>query len=52
MRRRKIVGWGVGVVAVVASVVVFLVPFAFIFLTAAKSAPEAAAFDFSLPTEW
>jgi raffinose/stachyose/melibiose transport system permease protein len=46
------VGWVVGVVAVVASVVVFLVPFAFIFLTAAKSAPAAADFNFTLPTEW
>ncbi len=52
MRRQRIVGWVVGAVAVVASVVVFLVPFAFIFLTAAKSAPAAADFDFSLPTEW
>lgn len=52
MKRQKLIGWVVGVVAVVASVVVFLVPFAFIFLTAAKSAPEAANFDFSLPTEW
>jgi raffinose/stachyose/melibiose transport system permease protein len=52
MRRQKIIGWIVGVVAVVASVIVFLVPFAFIFLTAAKSASSAANFDFSLPTEW
>lgn len=52
MKRKKVVGWVVGVVAVVASVVVFLVPFAFIVLTAAKSAPEAANFDFTLPTEW
>lgn len=52
MRRKKVVGWVVGVVAVVASVVVFLVPFAFIVLTAAKSAPDAAAFDFTLPTQW
>ncbi|CAM3424612.1 carbohydrate ABC transporter permease [Occultella aeris] len=41
-----------GGVAVLISVVVFLVPFAFIFLTAAKSAQEASALDVSLPTEW
>jgi len=52
MKRQKIIGWIVGVVAVVASVIVFLVPFAFIFLTAAKTASSAANFDFTLPTEW
>jgi raffinose/stachyose/melibiose transport system permease protein len=52
MRRQKNVGRIVGVVAVLVSVVVFLVPFAFIFLTAAKTAPEAANFDFALPTQW
>ena len=52
MKRQKTIGWIVGVVAVLASVVVFLVPFAFIFLTAAKSGPEAANFDFSMPTQW
>ncbi len=52
MKRQRIIGWIVGTVAVVASVIVFLVPFAFIFLTSAKSAPAAANFEFSLPTEW
>jgi len=52
MKRQKIIGWIVGIVAVVASVIVFLVPFAFIFLTAAKTASSAANFDFTLPTEW
>ncbi|HEY5785148.1 MAG TPA: carbohydrate ABC transporter permease [Microlunatus sp.] len=52
MKRQKTIGWIVGIVAVVASVVVFLVPFAFIFLTAAKAGPEAANFDFTLPTQW
>jgi raffinose/stachyose/melibiose transport system permease protein len=52
MKRQKTIGWVVGVVAVLASVVVFLIPFAFIFLTAAKSAPEAAEFDFTVPTTW
>ena len=52
MKRQKTIGWIVGVVAVIASVLVFLVPFVFILLTAAKSGPEAAQFDFSLPTHW
>lgn len=52
MKRQKTIGVIVGVVAVLASVVVFLVPFAFILLTAAKTGPEAANFDFSLPTQW
>ncbi|MBZ2196703.1 carbohydrate ABC transporter permease [Occultella gossypii] len=41
-----------GAVAVLVSIVVFLVPFAFIVLTAAKSAPEASLLDLSLPSEW
>jgi raffinose/stachyose/melibiose transport system permease protein len=32
--------------------VVFLIPFAFIVLTAAKSQAEASQFDFSLPVHW
>ena len=31
---------------------VFLLPFAFIFLTAAKSQTESAMLDFTLPTQW
>ena len=38
--------------AIVAFAVVFLVPFAFILLTAAKGQQEAALLDFSLPTDW
>lgn len=50
MRRAK--GWVAGLVAVAASVIVFLVPFAFILLTAAKSKADAASLGFSLPSEW
>jgi hypothetical protein len=52
MKREKALGWVIGIVAVVASVVVFLVPFAFILVTAAKTAPEAANLDFTWPTQW
>ncbi len=41
---------GLGVGAVLASIVVFLVPFAFIVLTAAKSAQQASLLDFAWPT--
>ncbi|MFC8798629.1 carbohydrate ABC transporter permease [Promicromonospora sp. NPDC057138] len=41
-----------GTVAILASVVVFLVPFAFIFLTAAKDASDASRLQFSWPQDW
>lgn len=41
-----------GITAIVASVVVFLVPFAFIFLTAAKDASDASRLQFSWPQDW
>ena len=42
----------VGGAAIVASIVVFIVPFIFIILTALKSRKEASLRGFSLPTEW
>jgi raffinose/stachyose/melibiose transport system permease protein len=51
-RRAKIRGIVVGTIAILLSVVVFIVPFAFIFLTASKTPAEASLFGFSLPTEW
>jgi raffinose/stachyose/melibiose transport system permease protein len=41
-----------GAVAIVASIVVFIVPFAFIVLTAFKDRNEAADHNFNLPTTW
>jgi raffinose/stachyose/melibiose transport system permease protein len=52
MKRERIRGWVIGVVAVLASVVVFLIPFAFILVTAAKSVQEASDLTFSWPTSW
>lgn len=40
------------VVALLVSAIVFIVPFAFILLTAGKDRRGAADFQFSLPTEW
>lgn len=42
----------VGVLAILVSAVVFLVPFAFIFFTASKTRQEASLLEFSPPTEW
>jgi raffinose/stachyose/melibiose transport system permease protein len=44
--------WAIGTVAIVVSFVVFLVPFVFIILQAAKNPAEAADLSFSLPTKW
>src|SRR5690606_25440784 len=41
-----------GVLATAVSAVVFLVPFAFIVLTASKTAPDASQLEFSLPQDW
>lgn len=51
-RRAKIRSVVVGSIAIVLSVIVFIVPFVFIFLTASKTPQEASLFQFSLPTEW
>ena len=41
-----------GVIALLVGLVVFVVPFVFMVLTAAKDRAESARFQFSLPTEW
>jgi len=47
--RAALYRYGVGTLAVVASVVVFVVPFAFILLTAAMDATQASEFSFAWP---
>lgn len=44
--------WGGGLVAMAVTAVIFLVPFAFIALTASKTAPDAANLGFSWPVEF
>ncbi len=44
--------WWVDVVALALAGIVFLVPFAFILVTAGKDQAEASLLDFTLPTEW
>jgi len=45
-------GYWLEVVALVLATVVFIIPFAFMLLTAAKDQVEAARLEFSLPSEW
>ena len=49
---RQLRRWIVGGAAIVASVVIFLVPFAFIMLTAVKDRKSAATRSFDWPAEW
>lgn len=44
--------WGAGTLAIVLALFVFIVPFVFIVFTAGKTQAEAAALEFSWPTEW
>jgi raffinose/stachyose/melibiose transport system permease protein len=52
MRRERVRRWIVGSIAIVVSAVVFLIPFVFIILQAAKDPAEASALSFTLPKEW
>ncbi len=45
-------GLVLGIVAILVSTVVFLVPFAFIVITAMKTRQEASLLEFTLPTQW
>jgi raffinose/stachyose/melibiose transport system permease protein len=44
--------WGGGITAIVLAVIVFIVPFLFIVLTASKTQQEASLLGFTLPTQW
>jgi raffinose/stachyose/melibiose transport system permease protein len=50
MKRQRTLGRVVGIVAILLSIVIFLIPFAFIFLTASKTAAEASELTFTLPS--
>jgi raffinose/stachyose/melibiose transport system permease protein len=52
MKKEKRVAWVAGVIAIAASVVIFLVPFIFILLTASKTVQDSADLAFSLPKQW
>jgi raffinose/stachyose/melibiose transport system permease protein len=44
--------YGLGIASIMVSIVLFVVPFAFIALTAVKTREESALRDFSWPAEW
>jgi raffinose/stachyose/melibiose transport system permease protein len=49
---RRLKSYGIEVVALAIAFVVFVIPFIFIVLTAAKDRLEASHLDFTLPTTW
>ena len=50
MTRQRRLGVVVGIVAVLLSIVIFIIPFAFILLTASKTAAEASELAFTWPS--
>jgi raffinose/stachyose/melibiose transport system permease protein len=50
--RKRSTRWIVGLIAIAASIIIFLVPFVFILLTAGKTAQDASDLTFSLPKRW
>ncbi len=49
---RSIRSWGLDAVALLVVGIVFVIPFLFILLTAAKERAEAARLEFTWPTDW
>jgi raffinose/stachyose/melibiose transport system permease protein len=49
---RLLRSWWLDVAALLAVLVVFVIPFAFIVLTASKTLPESSRLEFTLPTTW
>ncbi|RDV45667.1 carbohydrate ABC transporter permease [Leifsonia sp. ku-ls] len=52
MKQARIRSWSVGVIAILVSAVVFLVPLVFVVLQASKSPEDASTLAFSWPKEW
>ena len=48
---RKPTAWLVGLVGILVTTALFLVPFAFVFVTASRDANDAAQLQFSWPTK-
>ncbi|WP_296665543.1 carbohydrate ABC transporter permease [Demequina sp.] len=51
-RLNRTYSWVGGIVAILLTGVLFVVPFVFIFLTASKTGQEASLLEFTWPTEW
>jgi raffinose/stachyose/melibiose transport system permease protein len=52
VRRQRTRNWIVGLIAIVVSIAVFIIPFVFILFMASKSSTEASDFKLSPPTQW
>ena len=52
MKRERSIAWTKGVIAIIVSSVVFLVPFIFVILQASKTPAQASNLTFSWPTHW
>lgn len=52
MTRVRVRAWTVGIIAVIVSAVVFIVPFVFVVLQASKSPADASTLAFSWPKQW
>ena len=52
MRRQRTRAWILGLVEIAVSIVVFIIPFIFIFFTASKTSAEAADFRLAPPSQW
>lgn len=52
MTRVRVRAWTVGIIAIIVSVVVFIVPFVFVVLQASKSPSDASTLAFSWPKQW
>jgi raffinose/stachyose/melibiose transport system permease protein len=52
VKQARIRSWSVGVIAILVSAVVFLVPLVFVVLQASKSPEDASTLAFSWPKEW
>lgn len=52
MTRVRVRAWTVGIIAIIVSIVVFIVPFVFVVLQAAKSPADASTLAFSWPKQW
>jgi raffinose/stachyose/melibiose transport system permease protein len=52
MTRVRVRAWTVGIIAIVVSIVVFIVPFVFVVLQASKSPADASTLAFSWPKQW
>jgi raffinose/stachyose/melibiose transport system permease protein len=52
VKRERSIAWTKGVIAIIVSSVVFLVPFIFVILQASKTPAEASNLTFTWPTHW